>query len=498
MPYYFIKRTLAFCLFMLIFSSMAVYAQHPLLGVVQRAFQDKDAAVLQDYLSSSFSVSGSTHEGAAFKLRQILTNYPVESIREVGRKKVAKGILYDVETTRDGKARLSSLLVDADGKLIYSTLFDELYGMSREPKSRLLADIPFENHNGSIILTVFINELQRPIRLLFDTGADGMAVSESLAAEIGLKVTRENNASVVGGNTKINVSENNTVLLDNIQLTGMGIAIFPEMKKDHAEGIIGNTLLYRYLTKIDYDRNILSLYSFGDYTYEGKGQRIPITLPSGLLLVPGQLDIVKGQRAIGTFVFDTGASYDLICFRPFVRQHKLLVSGFKPEIQASTVSMGISSPTFLGASHQFEIAALPPMPALPVTLMGGTSHNENWNPGADGSIGVRMLSRYNLTINLAEGELFFSPNRLHRYPQDFIVKGCQFGWNNQGELFVISSGLDAQGVSLLAVGVQVLNIGGFKADVIKSKGNLIKEIQGMAKDGNAVPVVLEGQATVSL
>lgn len=318
-------------------------------------------------------------------------------------------MLYDVEfTQKDGKIDKSQALLDSDGKLMYITLFDWLYGLRRESESRLLAKIPFENYNGSIILTLKINTLQRPIRLLFDTGADGMAVSQHLADEIGLKVTRENNASVVGGNKQIQVSDGNTVYLDTLTLTGMGIAIFPEMGRDHAEGIIGNTLLRKYITHIDYDSNVMSLYSFGEHSYSGEGHTVAVTMPSGVMLLPGQLDIVEGKSYSGNFVFDTGASYDLICFRPFVRSNKLLVSGFKPEVQAATISMGISSPTFMGKSYQFAVSPLVPMKGLPVTLMGGSSNNESWNPGADGSIGIRLLSRYNMTINVAENEVFFS------------------------------------------------------------------------------------------
>src|SRR5690606_22859540 len=140
------------------------------------------------------------------------------------------------------KTSTSQALVDPQGKLVHFSLFDQLYGMKRKNKSTLRAVIPFENKNGSIYLQVKINGSEKPLRLLFDTGADGMAVSQQLADVIGLKVTRENSASVVGGHAKIQVSDNNTILLDTLKLGGQGIAIFPEMGRD-GDGIIGNTLI---------------------------------------------------------------------------------------------------------------------------------------------------------------------------------------------------------------------------------------------------------------
>lgn len=311
---------------------------------------------------------------------------------------------------------------------------------------------------------------------MFDTGADGMALSQELADEINLKVTRENNASVVGGNQTIQVSDNNSVRLYTLTLQGMGIAIFPTMTRDNTDGIIGNTLLRRFITHIDYDKNTLSLYSFGPHDYKGKGEAVEIGMPKGVIELSGSLEIVEGKAYDGKFIFDTGASYDLICFRPFVRENRLLVSGFKPEVQAATVSMGVSSPTFLGQSFMFSIPTLKGMKGLPVTLMGGNSINEGWNPGVDGSIGVRLLSRYNMTINLGENEIYFAPNRLHALPQDFVIKGHQFGWTNQGELVLLStSGANAN--SQLTPGELIEAIDGHSNNQIINSHIIISELK---------------------
>lgn len=344
--------------------------------------------------------------------------------------------------------------------------------------SQLVAQIPFKSHNGSIILQVKINDFARPLDLLFDTGANGMAVGQELADEMGLVVTRENNASVVGGTTTIKVSDNNSIQLDTLTMGGMGIAIFPKMSRADVDGVIGNTLLHHYIVHIDYDKSLLSLYTFGTHTYTGEGQRVNIHMPSSVMLIPAELEIVEGKKYSGQFVFDTGASYDLICFRPFVRRNRLLISGFKPDFQSSTVSMGISSPTFYGPSHQFTIPPLPALNRLPVTLMGGSVDNEKWEPGADGSIGVRLLSRYNLTINLAEGEIFFSPNRLHSLPHDFVIRGYLFGWDNQGELRVLGTAGFNQENSTLQKGDLIQAVDDISSQQLVSNTDVIDELKG--------------------
>ncbi|WP_312338018.1 retropepsin-like aspartic protease [Sphingobacterium sp.] len=445
-------------------------------------FAHKDTSNISTQLAPNFSIAGHTDAGAKFRLNQIIKNYQVSKIETKTEKKTNRGTLLQlVLTSKDNNQNNAEALLDRSNKLVHLTLFDQLYGMQRKEKAVLRAIIPFENKNGSIYLQVKINGYEKPLQLLFDTGADGMALNQKLADEIGLKVTRENNASVVGGNAKIKVSDNNSILLDTLKLSGQGIAIFPEMGRE-GDGIIGNTLIRQFITHIDYDKNLISLYDFGDFQYKDTGTVVPISMPAGVMILPGQLEVIQGKSYAGHFVFDTGASYDLICFRPFVRQNKLLVSGFKPEAQAATVSMGVSSPTFSGRSYQFAISPLPAMQGLPITLMGGSSGNEQWQPGFDGSIGIRLLSRYNITINLAESEVYFAPNKLHAHPQDFLVKNYQFGWDNAGQLKALGIIGALETPDGLKVGTLIQGIDNYTVDQLKKKPMLIEEIRLKAKE----------------
>ncbi|MDR6783987.1 hypothetical protein ABIE26_002624 [Pedobacter africanus] len=276
-----------------------------------------------------------------------------------------------------------------------------------------VARIPFESHNGTIILTVKLNDFPRPLRLLFDTGADGMAVSQGLADSIGLKVSRTQKASVVGGSVDISVSSGNTVHMGDFDFKNQSIAIFKEMHKEGTDGIIGNTLARHYIVKVDYDRKEMLLYNFGDLEEKG-GQAIPFTIPSGLFIIPGTLSITTDQPHTGNFVFDTGAAYNLICFRPFVKQHKLLVSGFKADSHGSTMSMGMNTPTFAGKAAAFSFSNVEPIKNMSVTMMAGGGQSESWNPGFDGSIGVGLISKYNFTINMQKKEIYLISNQNYK------------------------------------------------------------------------------------
>lgn len=349
-----------------------------------------------------------------------------------------------------------------------------------QAQSKLITTIPFEMVNGSIILKVKINDKKRTLRLLFDTGADGMAVSKSMADSLDLKVTHSNNASVVGGSMKIDVSRGNEVHLESgFILKNQGIGVFPKLDKGF-DGLIGNTMTRQYVTKVDFNKYELSLYEFDNYEYEKGGTIIPISAPEGLFIISGNVEVVQGKSYTGNFVFDTGASYNLICFRPFVRQHRLLVSGFKSDYHASIVSMGVSSPTFNGKAASFSFANTPALKNMPVTLMASSGQNENWTPGFDGSIGMGIISRYNFTINRKKNEINLVPNHSINYPHSFVLSPYILGFNLKGEMEILNHvRVIFDNEISLATGTKINSINGISADVLLKNPGKIEQLRSL-------------------
>lgn len=391
-------------------------------------------SVLND-LSVDFSVAAYTQPAAGNCLQSIAERYRCDSVRVENKKENSRRIFF----YNQGAVKNSGIVyLDSTGKILYIDVFDKLYGMNRNAHSRLLVKVPFEtDEHGSVYLLVRLNNSSRVLRLLFDTGADGMALRKDLADSLGLNVTETQRTSVVGGNMQVDISGHNIVHLDTFSIIEQNIALFKDMH-GNSDGIIGNSLAKMFITKVDYDHKELSLYNFGDYNYDASGQAVPVKVQAGLFIVPGNIAITKGKGYNGDFVFDLGAAYSLICFRPFVKHHRLLVDGFKPEYSATTTSMGMVTPTFAGRAALFSFAGIKPIENIPVTLMSGGGQSERWNPGFDGSIGTRIISRYNFTINLQNKEIWLSPDKSYDYPYDFVIGGFLFGFNADGALLVIS------------------------------------------------------------
>lgn len=455
--------------------------QKTLIQGLDSMFTGASEGPLLKSLAADFSVGAYSHQTAVSCLKTIASRYSCDSIRLKGIQEIGGKQQLRLQLYPKGKAPVeTAAYADKEFKLLYLDLFDQLYGMNRYQASKLVAKIPFETEHGSIILKVKINGSRQPLRLLFDTGADGIALKSSLADSIGIKHSAEQNASVVGGQMKIKISEGNVLHFGDFEWKDQRIALFEEMGKG-TDGIIGNGLAKRYITKVDFDLKEISLYDFGDYKYPQAGVAVPVSVPSGLFIIPGVLGIVPGQSFPGSFVFDSGAAYQLICFRPFVKQNRLLVGGFKPEYHSSTTSMGISTPTFSGKAATFAFSKMPEIKNMPISLMAGGGQSEDWKPGFDGSIGIRLISRYNFTINLQSKEIYFSPNKSYAFPYDFSIGGYLFGFDLDGSLWVQGLVAPENPKISLKAGMKLSSINGVSADKLLKDPKLLPKMLEQAE-----------------
>ncbi len=393
----------------LVLNGTVGYSQHTAivqkLTLINRAFTLKTDSLFRSDLSKDFSVSTYMGSAALFSLRQVVQNYKIDSMVLDNVQQQDSFYVADVKIM-GGKDSTTKFYFNKQNQLLRADLFDNLYGMDRNKPAVKVAAIPFEDHNGSIVLLISLNDNKRKLRFLFDTGADGMMINTALADTLGLIVSKEQKASVVGGNINIKVSENNRVHLDDFVLPHQSIAIFGNTNPDH-DGIIGNTIAKKYITQIDYNKKEMILYTLGKMNIPGVAMKLPVYTTTGNILFDAELKMENNQPIPCSITFDTGAGYDLIVFRPTVLKHKMLVSGFVADSTGSTVSMGIATPVFHGKAKSITFMPKWKLNNFPITLMGASTSGARWNPDASGSLGIRFIAKYNFTINLVDRYISF-------------------------------------------------------------------------------------------
>lgn len=379
---------------------------------LEDGLQSKEALVVQQSLAPDFTISTYMWPSASSLLKTILNGMAFESI-EVDWKKVSRKRDITYLQARfimsNGKQEDSVIAFNSSGKILFIDYFDRLFGDSRYRKSSLVATLPFRLENGSIILSARLNDSPRVLSFLLDTGADGMAIRKSVADSIGLKTNHSQQASIVGGQAQVQISVGNVLhLSDSLSMPRQNIAIFETVR--NMDGIIGLNLLKRYITKVDFDTQTLSLYSFGEYEFQEKGYVIPVKTPGNLIILPSELNLTGDKSVTGNFIMDTGAGYVLIAFSKFVRTNKLLLSGFKPEGSGSTVSLGHSTPVFHGHARSLKVGGVTKK-NIPITLQASTGSSTAANDEVDGSVGILFFSDFNFTVDLLRKVVHLVPRK---------------------------------------------------------------------------------------
>ena len=371
-----------------------------------------DTALIRNDLNPNFSVSIATWPASASYLNRIAKQNNVESIlllsiHEEGVDTTFINARFDL---KDGKTVESIIALDSENKLLFVDYFDCFYSRSRYTESEQLIQIPFEIQDGSIVLTLRVNENSRPLKFLFDSGANGIAVSETMADSLQLFVGHKKTTTVVGGRQEISISPDNTIhLTDNFSLQKQNIAVFKQ--GGGLDGIIGLNLAFNHIVNVDFDTQLITLFTFGKYSFPVEGELLDIRTPAGIIFIPAVLNIVGKKELAGQFVFDTGADYHFIAFEQFVRKNRLLLSGFKPEKQSRTVSMGIATPTYEGKAYTFRIGTDFTMEQMPISLQASRGIDTGESRIGDGSIGIALLSKFNFTIDLLQKKVHLKPNK---------------------------------------------------------------------------------------
>ena len=148
---------------------------------------------------------------------------------------------------------------------------------------------------------------------------------------------------------------------------------------------------------------------FGDSRYRKSSLAavLPFRIEGGSIILSARLN---DSPRVMSFLLDTGANYYLIAFSRFVRQNRLLLSGFKPEGSGATVSLGHSTPVFYGHARSLKVGSVVSK-NVPVTLQASTGGDSSNHTDVDGSIGIQFFSDFNFTIDLLRKVVHLSPRK---------------------------------------------------------------------------------------
>lgn len=426
---------------MLIILAVGIFSLQPasaqsdkVIQTLTTAFQTRNADTLKSLLGEHFSVSVYSNPNAFRMLKQIFDKQPALQKMELlqtlpGKEGTQLQVKYYFEKQTP---TVSNILLDKDGKIDRVRLFDQLYGAKLDTTAHEVGVIPFVMENKKIVVQIKINNHPKVLRMLFDTGADGVGLKKEVADELGLTGSREQQTSIVGGSAKITISENNILhLAEGIQLERSNIAIFPKYDGE-LDGLFGGNVMRKYSVCIDFDKSVLRLYTQGEIAYPKGGFYLPLVYRGTPEIATGIN--IRGTEHLAHLAFDTGAGYNVILFGPYVH-NKNLMERFRVESYSQNISFGHTTKTAMGKIDTITLGATK-IPALQGSLQQYEEGDERWSPMSDGSLGIDVIKQFNIYINAGMREFYLIPNNNFGYPGDFWMAQVQYGFED-GKLKVM-------------------------------------------------------------
>ena len=392
----------------------------------------KDANLIGGLVAPDFRLGVYQNPIALPLLRDFLKNVPApDSIFWDKPQTTAKKKWCNVHYIVQQKEQISKVFFAANGLLLYSDWLDKKgFNFDRYGQSKQIGVIPFVYENGSIIVKAQLNSNSKVLNMLFDTGADGLALRADLQNEMGVKITESRTINVPGGQMQVNYSEGNTLQVDGFNLQNQSLVLFPKIKPG-VDGLIGGANLFRkYITEIDFENHQIILYSFGVNSKFEKYNATSMQYKNGVPSIPIEVKS-KGQTFNSEFIIDAGAGYQAILFGSGTQQQNetLLHESLQPLFQTYNYSMANKSPIKIGLADQINFAGLTFTNAsFAVESYDAQKHKEHT---VNGSIGIEFLRRFNWVVDLNSYTFYSQKNRYTDLPLDFVVGDYLFGYQNE-------------------------------------------------------------------
>ncbi len=320
-----------------------------------------------------------------------------------------------------------------------------------EPPSQRLTRIPFMQLTGGIvILQATLNDSPDTLNFILDTGSSGISLDSSTAVYLRLKPEpTDRTIRGIAGIRKVPFLYKQKLrfpglTVDSLDFHVNDYSILTAVYGEQIDGIIGYSLLSRYIVKIDYDSLHIDICSRGSIRYPKGGYMLKPVISN--LPVQG-LRIRDNVTVNSRFLYDIGAglcmllSSDFVDDSSFIHRKRKLWSkegegvGGKIDMKLTVIREVRIGP--------FKFRAVP-------TYIFDDDYNVTSYPYMSGIIGNDILRRFNTIINYEKRDIYIIPNSHFSEPFDYSYSGVEL-YFIEGEIVVgdVAKGSPAEEGGLL-------------------------------------------------
>jgi len=295
-----------------------------------------------------------------------------------------------------------------------------------EPPARLLTTFPFKQLSGGVILLkARFSNFPDTLNFILDTGSGGISLDSATVKYFGITPTPSDMTILgIAGLRKVSFLYNQKLKLPGLTVDSLNFhindyEILSRVYGEKIDGIIGYSLLSRYIFRLDYDSSRAYIYTNGRMKYPRGGWLYEPVLRT----LPVQEARVKDDVTIySRFLFDIGAGLCMMLSKDFIADSSFLD---KKRVLYAKEAEGVGGKIDMQMTVIKEIKLGPyRFRNVPVFIFDD-KYNITSYPYLGGLIGNDLLRRFNLILNYPKKEFYFTPNSHYNDLFDYAYAGIE-------------------------------------------------------------------------
>jgi hypothetical protein len=349
--------------------------------------------------------------------------------------------------------------------LLLSLLFSAIKAGSQEefiePPSRLLTRIPFTQLTGGVIIVqARLDSFPDTLNFILDSGSSGISLDSITADYFGLKpVPTERTIRGIAGIKKVSFLYDRKLVLPQLTIDSLDFhvndySILTTVYGEQIDGIIGYSLLSKFIIKINYDSLKMDICSNGSLRYPRGGY----LLKPYINTLPVHNARIRDEITVNTrFLHDIGAGVCLMLSKDFADDSSFLQKKRKLWPKEGE---GVGGSIAMNMTIVKELKIGPYRFRNVPTYIFDDAYNVTSYPYLAGLIGNDLLRRFNVIFNYQKRDIHLVPNSHFREPFDYSYSGI--------ELYYIDGAIE---IGNIAEGSPAEEAGLKEGDIIVSVNN---------------------------
>lgn len=293
-----------------------------------------------------------------------------------------------------------------------------------QTEAKFITRFPFKQFSGGVmVIQARLADLPDTLNFILDTGSGGISLDSATCAEFNVQLkASDTSITGIGGVRKVSFAFDKTLHLPGLDVEHLNFhvndyEILSSVYGEKVDGIIGYSFLSRYIVKIDFDSNLIKVYSPGKVSYPKEGT----LLHPAFTNLPIQWLTIRDKRKLGfNFYFDTGAGLCLLLSEKFAKDSSILLSRRKPVV---TQAEGLVGKLQMRLTLVKEVRIGPYRFRQVPTYLYKDDYNVTSYPFTGGLLGNDLLRRFNMVINYPNREIHLSPNTHFNESFDYAYTG---------------------------------------------------------------------------